>query len=57
MVIAEKLPAPLGQAVAATARTSFMDGWQVMALITCGMCILGAIFVMRFMPPKHEPKV
>jgi predicted MFS family arabinose efflux permease len=56
VVVAEKLPAPLGQAVAATARTSFMDGWQVMAMLTCGLSILGAIFVLRFMPPKHEPK-
>ena len=54
VTIAEKLPAATGQALSAIARDSFMDGWQVMALITCGMCIIGGIFVLSYMPARRE---
>ena len=40
--------------VAQIARTSFMDGWQVMALIACGLAVVGAAFALRFMPAEHE---
>jgi EmrB/QacA subfamily drug resistance transporter len=53
VTIAEKLPAQAGQMLSMIAKNSFMDGWQVMALITCGMCILGGIFVFGFMPAQR----
>ena len=31
-----------------------MDGWQLMALIACGLALVGAAFALRFMPAKHE---
>jgi hypothetical protein len=34
-----------------------MDGWQVMAFITCGMSIVGAIVILKFMPPRHGDTV
>jgi EmrB/QacA subfamily drug resistance transporter len=54
VTIAEKLPSVVGQALSTIARDSFMDGWRVMAYITIGMCIVGALYVLRFMPPRHE---
>jgi len=53
VTIAQQLPAPLSDLLAQAAKESFMDGWQVMALITCGMSIIGAIVILRFMPPRH----
>jgi EmrB/QacA subfamily drug resistance transporter len=54
ITIAEKLPVEAGTIIAQTARESFMDGWQIMAFISCAISVLAAIFVIRFMPPKHE---
>ncbi len=53
ITIAERVPPVVGQAITAIARESFMDGWRVMALVTCGMGIVGGAFVLRFMPPRH----
>jgi MFS family permease len=53
VTIAQQLPTPLSDLLAQAARESFMDGWQVMALITCGMSIIGAIVILKFMPPRH----
>ncbi|MBN1188375.1 MAG: MFS transporter [Dehalococcoidales bacterium] len=50
VIIAEKLPQPAGAILAETARTSFMEGWQVMAYVTCGVCIAGVFVVSRYMP-------
>jgi hypothetical protein len=36
------------------AKTSFMDGWQVMALISGGISIIGALCTIKFMPSRHE---
>ncbi len=57
VTIAQQLPAPVGDTLAQLARESFMDGWQVLAFFTCGMSIVGAIVIMRFMPPRHGPTV
>jgi hypothetical protein len=32
-----------------------MDGWQVTAFVACGISIVGAFIMLRFMPPRHEP--
>ena len=50
-----QLPPALANALAQTARQSFMDGWQTMAIISCVIFIVGAIVVFRFMPARHEP--
>jgi DHA2 family multidrug resistance protein-like MFS transporter len=57
VTIAQQLPTPLGEVLAQTAKQSFMDGWQVMAFVTCGMSIIGAIVILKFMPPRHGPTV
>ena len=54
VTIAPQLPSPLGELMAEAAKQSFMDGWQVMAFVTCGMSIIGAIVILKFMPPRHE---
>jgi len=57
VTIAQQLPAPLSDTLAQIAKESFMDGWQVMALVTCGMSIIGAIVILKFMPPRHGSTV
>ena len=57
VTIAEKLPPGIGDALALAAKESFMDGWQVMAFVTCSISVIGAIFVLKFMPPRHEPLI
>jgi hypothetical protein len=54
VTIAEKLPPDTGNALALAARESYMDGWQVMAFVTCGISIIGAGIVLKFMPPRHD---
>lgn len=55
VTIAENLPAGVGDALAQVAKESFMDGWQMLAFAVCGIGVLGFIFVLKFMPPQHEP--
>ncbi|MFC1926590.1 hypothetical protein ACFLWV_02440 [Chloroflexota bacterium] len=55
VIIAETLPPAVGNVLAQTAKESFMDGWQVMALVTCGISVIGAFVVLKLMPPQHEP--
>ena len=55
VVVAQKLPAGVGDAVAQAARESFMDGWQMMAFVACGISILGAVLALRFLPARHQP--
>lgn len=43
VIVAEKLPAPAGNALATLARMSFMDAWRVLAFISCGLSALGAL--------------
>jgi len=52
VTVASQLPAEIGDTLTTLARQSFMDGWQVTALITCGISIIGALAMLKFMPPK-----
>jgi hypothetical protein len=54
VTIADKLPAGLGETFANIARESFMDGWQAMAFVVCGISVLSMILALKFMPPRHE---
>ncbi|MFC1994222.1 MFS transporter [Chloroflexota bacterium] len=54
VTIAGQLPPSVGDALALAAKESFMDAWQVVAFFTCGISVIGAIFVLKFMPPWHE---
>ena len=56
VTIAQQLPANLGDILIQIANESFMDGWQVMAFVACGISIVGAIIILKFMPPCHEPE-
>lgn len=51
---AAQLPPRAGEMLAGIARQSFMDGWQVTALITCGLSIAGALIVLKFMPARQD---
>jgi EmrB/QacA subfamily drug resistance transporter len=58
LTIAAQLPTyPLNALLAQAAKESFMDGWQVMAFVTCSLSIVGAIVILKFMPPRHGPTV
>lgn len=54
VTVASQLPPEVGDTLTTLARQSFMDGWQVTALITCGISIIGALVMMKFMPAKPE---
>jgi EmrB/QacA subfamily drug resistance transporter len=54
VAIADTLPVQIGQMLAMIGKNSFMDGWQVIALATCGMCLIGGIFILRFMPARRK---
>jgi EmrB/QacA subfamily drug resistance transporter len=54
VVISQQLPASPGSTLVEIAKTSFMDGWQVMALISCGISIIGGLLTIKFMPSRHE---
>jgi EmrB/QacA subfamily drug resistance transporter len=54
IVVAQQLPAEAGGAMAEIARTSFMDGWQVMTLISAGIGIIGVLLTIKYMPSRHE---
>jgi EmrB/QacA subfamily drug resistance transporter len=55
VTLAQQLPPPMGDTLAQIAKDSFMDGWQVMAFVTCGISLIAAIVISRFMPPRQEP--
>ena len=50
-----QLPPAVANALAQTAKQSFMDGWQTMAIIVCIIFVVGAIVVFKFMPARHKP--
>lgn len=50
-----QLTPALANALSQTAKQSFMDGWQTMAIISCVIFVVGAIVVFRFMPAHNEP--
>jgi EmrB/QacA subfamily drug resistance transporter len=54
VTIASKLPAGAGDALSMAAKNSFMDGWQVMAYVTCALCIIGAFVMLKYMPSRHQ---
>ncbi|UCG83114.1 MAG: MFS transporter [Dehalococcoidia bacterium] len=54
VTIAGELPPAVGDALAFTARDSFMVGWPVMAYFTCGLSVIAGLLILRFMPPQHE---
>jgi len=51
---AEQLPGDTGAALARIARESFMDGWQVIAFVVCGIGVAGLFLTLKFMPARHE---
>jgi EmrB/QacA subfamily drug resistance transporter len=54
VTIAEGLPPDVGEALAEVAKGSFMDAWQIMAFISLSICVIGALIVVKVMPPRHE---
>ena len=50
-----QLSPELAGSLAQTARQSFMDGWQTMAIISCAIFVVGAQVVLKFMPARHAP--
>ena len=50
-----QLSPAVASSLAQTARQSFMDGWQTMAIICCVIFVVGVIVVLKFMPARHEP--
>jgi DHA2 family multidrug resistance protein-like MFS transporter len=54
VTVAAQLPPEVGDVITGIARQSFMDGWQVTALVTCGISIVGALTMLKFMPAKQE---
>jgi len=51
-VIAEQLPPAIAETLRTAAHSSFMDGWQLLALVGCAIAAFGAIMVFRFMPAR-----
>ncbi len=49
-----QLPPILANALIQTAKQSFMDGWQIMALISSALFVVGAIVVFKYMPAHSE---
>ncbi|MFC2017675.1 MFS transporter [Chloroflexota bacterium] len=52
MIIADQLPPDVGSIVTSAASNSFIDGWQVMSLVACGVAIVATIIAIKFMPPR-----
>lgn len=55
VTLADRLPSPMGNAVAQLASESFMDGWQVMTIVSAIVAVTGVAFVLKFMPAHHLP--
>lgn len=54
VTVAAQLPAGTGDALALAAKNSFMDGWQVMAFVTCALSIIGVLVILKFMPARNQ---
>jgi EmrB/QacA subfamily drug resistance transporter len=52
LVVAGQLPAPFGDALATTARSSFADGMGVAVLVGAGVAFVGAAFALAFLPGR-----
>jgi EmrB/QacA subfamily drug resistance transporter len=55
IIVAQQLPGAAGEALAQVARTSFMDGWLVMAFCSGGISFVAAVFTLIYMPQRHAP--
>ena len=47
-----KLPPETAAALVQASKQSFMDGWQVMALTSGGLFVIGTLLVLKFMPSR-----
>jgi len=56
VTIAAQLPAGTGDMLALAAKNSFMDGWQMLVFVTCGISVIGALVILKFMPARHQQK-
>lgn len=54
VISAGSLPEEIGQGLLSLARNSFMDGWMVIFWVICVLGFIGMLFVLRFMPPRHD---
>jgi MFS family permease len=54
MIVAEQLPTNVGNVIREAAANSFMEGWQIMAIVMCGMAVMGFIFAHSFLPSREE---
>ena len=52
VIIADTLPEAVAAPLKLLAYKSFMDGWQVLALISCGLSFVGAGLTSSFAPKK-----
>lgn len=55
MQIASSLPPEAGASLASAAGTAFTDAMGFAVLIGAGVALVGAVVVLRFMPPHHLP--
>jgi EmrB/QacA subfamily drug resistance transporter len=55
IAIAAQVGGPIGQALATAARSSFVDALGGGAVVAAGVIAVGALLVLRFMPPRHLP--
>ncbi len=55
LAIAAQLPGAAGEALAAAARTGFVDALSAGAVVAAAVIVVGAVLVARFMPPRHLP--
>ncbi len=47
VVVAGQLPPATGDALAGLARASFMSGWRVLGLISCGLSLVGGVVALQ----------
>ena len=53
--IALALPAEAAGRLADTAKTAFTDALGIAVLVSAGAALIGAVFIAKFMPPRHLP--
>lgn len=55
-VIAEQLPAAMGEPLRLAAHQGFMDAWQAVTFVVCAIALVAGIVALRWMPPHHLPE-
>jgi hypothetical protein len=55
-LLAEQIPGPVGEALLTAAHQSFMDAWNFMAYVVCGIAFIAGLLVVKWMPPHHLPE-